>query len=130
MWHATCMQGNWGDSQLLMVKSQIANLTFGLSFGYDLCFTYPNGSHGPILGIYVPRDFHWYKELFNPMGFSPCNHFLKIQESIGTPTSKVGGHLGVWRFIPPHSQEHEMWFPGFTLGPHLHKPLPWSQAEG
>jgi hypothetical protein len=29
------------------------------------------------------------------MGFDPCNCFLKIQESIETPTPKVGAHLGV-----------------------------------
>jgi len=37
------------------------------------------------------------------MGFDICNHFLKIQESIRTPTPKVGTHLGMWRFIPSHS---------------------------
>jgi hypothetical protein len=34
------------------------------------------------------------------MGFDPCNRVLKIQESIETPTPKVGAHLGVLRFIP------------------------------
>jgi hypothetical protein len=29
------------------------------------------------------------------MGFDPYNCFLKIQESIGTPTPKTGAHLGV-----------------------------------
>jgi hypothetical protein len=37
------------------------------------------------------------------MRFDPCNHVLKIWESIETPTSKVGAHLGVWRFIPSYS---------------------------
>ncbi len=37
------------------------------------------------------------------MGFDLYNLFLKIQKSIGTPTPKVGTHLGVWRFIPSHS---------------------------
>jgi hypothetical protein len=41
MWHATCTQGNRGNSQLLMVRSQIGNLTFGPSFGHNLCFRYP-----------------------------------------------------------------------------------------
>jgi hypothetical protein len=47
-----------------------------------------------------------------------------------------GVHLGVWRFSPshfptlPHSHEHEMWLLGFTLGPHLHKPLPWLRTQG
>jgi hypothetical protein len=29
------------------------------------------------------------------MGFDPCNYFLKIWKSTGTPTPKVGAHLGV-----------------------------------
>jgi len=37
------------------------------------------------------------------MSFDPYNHSLKIWESIGTPTSKMGVHLGVWGFIPSHS---------------------------
>jgi len=37
------------------------------------------------------------------MGFDPYNCSLKIQESIRTPTPKVGVHLGVWGFIPSHS---------------------------
>jgi hypothetical protein len=37
------------------------------------------------------------------MGFEPCNHLLKIRESIGTLTPNMGVHLGVWGFIPSHS---------------------------
>jgi hypothetical protein len=36
------------------------------------------------------------------MGFDPYNRFLKIRESIGTLTPKVGAQLWVWRFIPSH----------------------------
>ncbi len=103
MLHATCMQGNWGDSWLLMVGDQIANLIFGCSFGHSLHFMYSNGSCEPILNIYLPRYFQWYKELFNPMSFDLYNRLLKIQESIGTLIPKMGIHLEVWRFIPSHS---------------------------
>jgi hypothetical protein len=103
MWHATCTQGNRVDSWLLMVGSQIANLTHGPSFDHNLCFRCPNGSCEPILDIYVPRSFQWYKERFNPMSFDPRNCFLKIWKSTETPTPKVGAPLGVWRFIPSHS---------------------------
>jgi hypothetical protein len=48
MWHATYMQVNRGDSQLLVVGSQINNLTPDPSFGHNLCFKYPNGSCKPI----------------------------------------------------------------------------------
>ncbi len=51
MLHATCMQGNRVDSQLLVVRSQIANSTPGPSFGHNLCFRCPNGSCKFILDI-------------------------------------------------------------------------------
>jgi hypothetical protein len=136
MSHATCTQGNWGDSWLLVVESQIANLIPGPSFGHNLCFRCPNGSCKPILDIYVPRSFQWYKEIFNPMGFDSCNCFLKIWKSIGTPIPKVGIHLGVWKVQFSHSpilltsREHEMWLLGFFFGLHLYKPLPLSRAQG
>jgi hypothetical protein len=37
------------------------------------------------------------------MGLNPYDLSLKVQESIGTPTPKMGAHLGMWRFIPSHS---------------------------
>jgi hypothetical protein len=133
MWHATYTQGNWDDSWLLLIKSQIDNLTIGISFGRNMYFKHPNGSCKPILDIYISRAFQWYKEIFNPMGFDPWNFFLKIWESIGTPTPKVEAHLGVWGFIPSHCPalpKHEMWLPGFYFGPQPCKPLPWLQAQG
>jgi hypothetical protein len=101
--HATWTQGNQGDFGLLMVGNQIANLTSDPYFGHNLCFNYTNGPCEPSLNMYNPRTFHWYKEILNPMGFYPSNCSLKIQESIGNPTPKVGVHLGVWMFIPSHS---------------------------
>jgi hypothetical protein len=52
------------------------------------------------------------------LSFDPYNCPLKIRESIGTPTPKMGVYLGVWRFIPSHSfalWEHEMWLLGSIL---------------
>ncbi len=103
MWHATYTQINQNDSQLLVVGSQIGNLTIGPSLGHNFCFKYFNGSCKPILDIYVPRAFQWYKELFILMSFDPYNRPLKIRESIKTPTPKVGAHLRVWGFIPSRS---------------------------
>jgi hypothetical protein len=57
MLHATYTQGNQGDSRILVVGSQIGNLTPDLSFGHNLCFRYPTRSCEPILDIYVPRAF-------------------------------------------------------------------------
>ncbi len=71
-----------------------------LSFGHNLCFNNQNGSCKPVLDIYVSRSFQCYKFFFNPMSFDPCNLPLKNHESIGSPTPKMGGHLGVWGFIP------------------------------
>ncbi len=78
MLHVTFMQVNLVDSQLLVVESQTANLTLRPSFGHNLCFKCPNGSCESILDIYVSIYFQWYKELFNAMGFDPCDYALKI----------------------------------------------------
>jgi hypothetical protein len=102
MWHTTYKKINQNDSPLLMVESQIANLTHDPSFGHNLCFEYPNGSWKPISDICVSRSLQWYKKIFNPMSFIPCNHLLKIWEFIETPTPKEGAHLGVSGFIPSY----------------------------
>ncbi len=94
------------------------------TFGHNLCLKCPNGSCDPILNNYVPRSFQWYKELFNPISIDPYNCSLKIWESIGSPTPKMGAHLGVWGFVP----SHYLTFPGFPFGPHPYKPLPWSPS--
>jgi hypothetical protein len=100
MLHATCTKGNWFDSQLLVVGSQIINLTLSLSFGHNLCFRCPNGWCKPILDIYLSIIFQWYKKILNPLGFDPWNYSLNIQESTKTLTPKVGVPLGVWGPIP------------------------------
>jgi len=125
MSQATCMRGNWGDSWLLVIESQISNLTPDPSFGHNLCFKCPNESCKPILNICVPKYFQWYKELFNPLGFDPWNRSLKIWKSIGIPTPKVGAPLGVWGFIPSHSLTlPRAWdvTPGFLLARPLVSP--------
>jgi hypothetical protein len=63
-----------------------------------------NESCEPTLNIYVPRSFQWYKEFPNPMGYDPYNRSQKIWESTGTPTPKMGAHLGMWVFILTLSQ--------------------------
>jgi hypothetical protein len=130
MLHAIYTRGNWGDSWILVVGNQIANLTPNLSFGHNLCLRCLNESWEPILNIYVSRAFQWYKELLNPMGFDPYDCSLKIQESIMTPTPKVGTNLGMWGFIPSHSLTlTRTWdvTPGLPSWP---APLPWSRAQG
>jgi hypothetical protein len=81
-----------------MVRNQIDNLTFGPSFGHNLCFKYSNGSCKPILNIYVSRNFQWYKELFNPMSFwfvqSPSND-LGIHRDSNSQNGSTLGSVGV-----------------------------------
>ncbi len=96
-----------------------------VSFDHNLCIKYPNGSCEPILDIYIPRAFQWYKEIFNPMGFDPCDRSLKIWKSIETPILKVGAHLRMWRFIPSHSRTLPR---AWNVTPGLHSWLAPSQA--
>jgi hypothetical protein len=91
------------DSRLFVVRSQTGNSTPGPSFGHNLCFRCPNEQCEPILDIYAPRAFQWYKERHSTLRFDPCNRSLKFRKSTGTPSPKVGVALGVWVFIPSHS---------------------------
>jgi len=130
MSHATYTQGNRGDSWLLVVRSQIGNLTFGPFFGHILCFKYSNGLCEPILNIYVPRSFNDTRNFSIRWVLTPAIAFWK---SIGTLIPKMSAHLGVWGFIPSRSLALSgTWnvIPKLPLGPHLCKPLPWSQAQG
>jgi hypothetical protein len=95
MLHAICTHENRVNSRLLIVGSQIANLTPNSSFGHNLCCRCPNGRCKPILDIYIPRAFQWYKKLLKPLNFDPCSCPLKIWESTGTLTPKVEFPWGV-----------------------------------
>jgi len=126
MSHAMYRQVNWVDSRLFLVRSQTASLTPGLSFGHNLCFRCPNEQFEPILDIYVPRDFQWYKQRHNSLSFDLWNRSLKFQESTGTPSPKVGVALGVWRFTPSYFPTLPRVCdvtPGLSLGPHLCNPF-------
>jgi hypothetical protein len=126
MWHTTYMQGNLVDFWLLVVGSQIGNLTPSLSFGHNLCFRCPNGSCEPISNIYVLKAFYSHKEILNLMSFDPYNHSLKIRKSTGTLTPKVKVPLGVWGFILSHSFALPgTWnvTPRLPLGSHSCKPF-------
>jgi hypothetical protein len=48
------------------------------------------------------KIFQWYNEFFNAMSFDPWNFPMKIWQSIGILTPKMGAHLGVCGFIPSH----------------------------
>jgi hypothetical protein len=95
--HATCTHRVRVDSRLFVVGSQTSTPRF--SFCHNLCFRCPNGSYKLILEIYTSIAFQWYKKIFNAMCFDLYNHSLKVRESTGTLTPKMGAHLGVWVFI-------------------------------
>ncbi len=78
MLHVAFGQGNWADSQLLVVRNQIANLTSGLSSSHNLCFRCPNEQCEPILDIYVSIAFQWYKNFLKEMCFDPWNCAMKV----------------------------------------------------
>jgi hypothetical protein len=132
IWHVVCSQVNRVDSRLLVVGSQTANLTPGLSFAHNLCFRCPNERCEPILDICTSIAFQWYKELFETRRFDPCNRALKIRESFRDSNSQHGSSLGSVRV-------HSLTFfalpglydvtPRLALGPHPCNPLPWSQAQ-
>jgi hypothetical protein len=131
MWRVVCNQVNRVDSWLFVVGSQIGSSTPGLSFGHNLCFRCPNEQCEPILDIYVPRAFHWYKERHKTLSFDPSNSSLKFWESTRTPSPKVGVALGVWVFTPSHSlalpcTPGSMWCDSWLpLARTLVLPLPW-----
>jgi len=100
MSHAIWKQVNQVDSWLLVVESQTGSLTPSSSFCHNLCFRCLNEQYEPILTIYVPKAFQWYKERHKPLNFDPWNRSLKFWESTRIPSPKVGVALGVWGFTP------------------------------
>jgi hypothetical protein len=133
MWHVIYSQVNHVDSWLLVVESQIANLTPGLSFAHNLCFRCSNEPCEPILDIYNSIAFQWYKELFEAKSFDPYNRALKIRESFWDSNSQHGSSLGSVRahsltlFALPGACGV---LPGLPLGLQPCNPLPWSRAQG
>jgi hypothetical protein len=110
------------DSRLLMVGSQIVNLTPDPSFAHNLGCRCPNGQCEVIFDIYASRPFQWHQEHLNARCFEPCCRALNIRESRRTPSpplwecwaspphlAKVGlRHLDRWRveMIPLHVGFH------------------------
>jgi hypothetical protein len=126
MSHVICRQVNRVDSWLFLVGNQIGSLTSALSFGHNLCFRCPNEQCEPILNIYVPRAFQWYKKRHKPLSFDSSNWSLKFRESTGTPFPKVGVALGVWWLTPSHSPTLSGIYdvtPGLPLGTHPCNPF-------
>jgi hypothetical protein len=94
--HSTCTHRGRVDSRLLVVGSQIASLSPGLSFDHNLCCRCPNGLCKAIFDIYTSRPFQRYKEHFKARCFNPYNWALKSWESRRTPSS----HFWECKFHP------------------------------
>ncbi len=77
------------DSQLLVVRSQIASLTPGPSFAHNLGCRCPNGQCEAISDIYTSRPFQWHQEHPKARCFSPCYRTLNIRESRRTPNPQL-----------------------------------------
>jgi len=102
-------------SRLLVVGSQIANLTPGSSFAHNLGFRCPNGQCEAIFDIYVSRPFQWHQERLNARCFRPCCRALNIRESQRAPdTLPSHGVKPTWRFHKVKLQKVEL---GSTLSP-------------
>jgi len=87
----------------------------------------PNGSCEPILNSCILRVYQWYKKLFDPIGLAPAITLWRFESpsELQLPRWELTWECGgSFPHTLPHSQEHELWLPGFTLGLHLHKPLP------
>jgi len=98
MWHATYTQINQGDSRLLVVGSQIGNLTLDPSFGHNLCFKCPNGSCKHILDIYIQRDFQAMWRNFQSNEFWPLKlpfEDLEVHRDSNSQSGNAFGSVGV-----------------------------------
>jgi hypothetical protein len=125
IWDAMWTHLIQGDFWLLVIGSEIDNLTTSPYFGHNLCCKYSNGPWEPILDINILKSFQWYKEIFYEISFDSSNCFLNIQYSIGTLTPKVEVHLGVCGLIPSHFfalLKVWMWLPSCTFN--LHPSMP------
>ncbi len=85
--HSTCTHQGRVDSRLLMVGSQIADLTPGPSFCHNLCYRCANGSCKAIFNIYTSIAFQWHEERLKARCFDPYNQTLKFPEFRRTPKS-------------------------------------------
>jgi len=84
--HSICRCREEVDSRLLVVGSQIVNLTPGPSFAHNLGCRCPNGSCEAILYIYTSRPSHWHKEHPDARCFDPFHRALSFQESRRIPS--------------------------------------------
>jgi hypothetical protein len=98
--HSTCTHRDRINSWLLVVESQIANLTPDLSFCYNLCYRCTNGSCKLIFNIYILITFQWYKKTSIRGVLTPV---IKLW-SFGSPGGVPSPNFRSVSFIFTHSQ--------------------------
>jgi hypothetical protein len=81
-------------SRRLVVGSQTASLTPGLSFAHNLSYRCPNDQCEVIFDIYASRPFQWHQEHPNARCFGPCCRSLNIRKSRRTPNPHFFQVLG------------------------------------
>jgi hypothetical protein len=86
------------DSRFLVVGSQTASLTPGLSFAHNLGCRCPNDQCEAIFDIYASRPFQWHQEHPNERCFGLCCRTLNIRKSRRTPNPQL---WECWA-SPPH----------------------------
>jgi hypothetical protein len=94
MLHSSRRRHKEVDSRILVVGSQIANLTPNPSFAHNLGCRCLNGQCEAIFDIYVSRPFQWHQAHPNARCFSPCYRALNIRESRRTPNLQLFQVLG------------------------------------
>ncbi len=97
-------------------------MTFGPSFDHNLCFRCLNGSCKPILDIYVPRAFQWYKKLFKPSSLTPIITFWRFGNppKLHLPKKEFTWECeGSFPHTLLHFREHAVWLLGFLLAHNL-----------
>ncbi len=109
--HSPCAHRGRVDSRLLVVGSQTASLTLGLSFALNLCCKCPNGPCELIFDIYTFIAFQWYKKQPNARCFDPCNLTLKFWESRRTPKSPFRECECYPHTLPKVGLRHILWHP-------------------
>jgi hypothetical protein len=86
------------DSRLLMVGSQIANLTPSSSFAHNLSYICPNGQCEAIFDIYVSRPFQWHQEHLN----ARCLGLAVELWTFGSPEGLQTSNFSKCWASPPH----------------------------
>jgi hypothetical protein len=92
--HSRNARGEQVDSRLLVVGSQIASLTLGLSFAHNLGDRCPNAQWEGIFDIYASRPFQWPQEHPNASCYGSCCRALNIRDSRRTPNPQLFQVLG------------------------------------